>query len=80
MRVLVTFNHTCDALEAESLAKNKQLKARLIPIPESIEASCGLSLRVEVNAKDEISDILDNYQIIPNKYYEIINYSEYEQL
>lgn len=47
MEQLVAFNSTHQALTMESWVKEKSLKARLIPTPESISASCGLALKYQ---------------------------------
>ncbi|WP_314059306.1 DUF3343 domain-containing protein [uncultured Vagococcus sp.] len=45
MDYLVAFNSTHQAMEMESWVKERHLRARLIPTPESITASCGLALK-----------------------------------
>lgn len=60
MTLLLAFDSTHLAIASEKKAKAEGLSARLVPTPESISASCGLSLRVcdgEVAwAKDFLSD------------------------
>lgn len=42
MKMLVTFRTTSQAMEAELRCREKGFPGRLIPIPESISAECGL--------------------------------------
>lgn len=49
MDYLVAFNSTHQAMEMESWVKERHVRARLIPTPESITASCGLALKFNDN-------------------------------
>lgn len=42
---LLLFKSTQDAMQAEKLAKAAGVKARIVPTPEKLFASCGFSLR-----------------------------------
>lgn len=46
MDALIAFDSTFDAMLSEIVAQELKLKARLIPTPEKITASCGLALRL----------------------------------
>ena len=52
--LFISFNNTEDALKAESLYKSNQILGRLVPTPEEIDASCGLSWRCDVEQEDSI--------------------------
>ncbi|MCL2566439.1 MAG: DUF3343 domain-containing protein [Defluviitaleaceae bacterium] len=43
---LFTFNSTHQAMLSEKTLKGAGLLVRLIPVPRSVSASCGLALRV----------------------------------
>lgn len=50
---IVTFNNTHEAMQAEALCVNKNLKVTMMPTPTYITKSCGISLKVEL--KDEVA-------------------------
>lgn len=43
MKLVVTFHTTADAMATERVCKNEKLPGRLIPVPRTISAGCGLS-------------------------------------
>lgn len=54
MKAVLTFDRTVDAMAMESMAKEKNVTGRLIPIPTAISAGCGLCWMVEPEQKDEV--------------------------
>ena len=42
-KVVFTFHTTTDAMAMESLCKDQKLDGRMIPVPGSITADCGLA-------------------------------------
>ena len=45
---IALFYNTKDAMQAEAEAKRHQIKARIVPTPGKIYASCGFSLRYDL--------------------------------
>ncbi len=43
LKVVVTFHTTADAMAMEKACKEDKIPGRLIPVPRSISAGCGLS-------------------------------------
>ena len=43
LRVVITFKNTTSAMAMEKVCKEKGISGRLIPVPRSITAGCGLS-------------------------------------
>lgn len=43
LRFIITFQSTLEAMEAETLFKQKRLPGRLIPVPREVKAGCGLA-------------------------------------
>ena len=43
LKLVVTFHTTADAMAMEKACKADQIPGRLIPVPRSISAGCGLS-------------------------------------
>lgn len=80
MKVIATFDHTHDALGSETVIKDSDWRGRLIPVPEKLDASCGLALRVEVPSYNDLKELLESQDIFPRDYYLVKSYQEYEQL
>ncbi|MCH3953979.1 MAG: DUF3343 domain-containing protein [Eubacterium sp.] len=59
MKFIVTFRSTTAAMAMESMAKEKGLPGRLVPVPRSISASCGLCWMVPVDQEDTIRNAID---------------------
>jgi hypothetical protein len=51
---VITFPTTTCAMEAERLCKLKTLPGRLIPVPTSISAGCGMALSTSIDSADAI--------------------------
>lgn len=60
MSKLVAFDSTHAAIKLEKLAKEAQLKARLIGTPESISASCGLTLKLRDEDLSAVVELIKN--------------------
>nr|WP_317282562.1 DUF3343 domain-containing protein [uncultured Sellimonas sp.] len=43
LKLVVTFHTTADAMAMEKTCKENQVNGRLIPVPRSISAGCGLA-------------------------------------
>lgn len=43
LKLVVTFHTTADAMAMEKVCRQKDVPGRLIPVPRSISAGCGLS-------------------------------------
>ncbi|MDD7769719.1 DUF3343 domain-containing protein [Suipraeoptans intestinalis] len=53
-KLVVTFYTTADAMGMEKLCKEEGLPGRIIPVPRSISAGCGLAWCTELEQKDVI--------------------------
>lgn len=58
MECIAAFNSTHQAMEMESWVKEEAIKARLIPTPESISASCGLALKFQSGDLKAITELI----------------------
>lgn len=43
LKLVVTFHTTADAMGMEQLCKREDIPGRLIPVPRSVSAGCGLA-------------------------------------
>jgi hypothetical protein len=56
---VVLFHSTSGAIRAEKLAKNADLKVKLIPVPRHLSSDCGVCLRFESADEENLRVILD---------------------
>ncbi len=57
MWLLVTFHTTAGAMEMEKRCKEADLPGRLIPVPRSITADCGMAWRAEVTMREALEKL-----------------------
>ena len=55
--LLVTFHTTAGAMEMEKRCKENGLSGRLIPVPRSITADCGMAWRAEVTLREKLEKV-----------------------
>lgn len=63
MKLVVTFHTTADAMAMEKSCGEKGAPGRLIPVPRSISAGCGLAWCTELENRGKIKDVLDEVGI-----------------
>ncbi len=63
MKLVVTFHTTADAMAAESACKKEGLPGRLIPVPRTLSAGCGLSWCSPEEAEEQLVSLLDSNRI-----------------
>ncbi len=56
--IVVTFSSTTKAMEMEKKCKNKNIPGRLIPVPESIAAGCGMCWCTKLEQKEILEQFL----------------------
>ncbi len=66
---LFTFANSHLVLKSEKVLETENI--RVIPLPTEISSGCGLSIRCELDNKDNIINILNNYSIPFKKVYKI---------
>lgn len=57
---VILFPSTHLALRSEKLAKEKNLLAKLIPVPRQLSSDCGVCLRFSWDQKSQIEETLDH--------------------
>ncbi|MBO1306154.1 DUF3343 domain-containing protein [Enterococcus sp. 669A] len=65
------FYSTHEAMKAEKLAKEAQLKVRIIPTPEKIHASCGFSLKFELEEEGQLRKLLQEAEVKSEGFYHV---------
>lgn len=53
---IITFNSTTDAIAFEKFCKENGIEGRLIPVPRTISASCGLCFSAPIEFRAQIED------------------------
>jgi len=56
--LIVTFHTTAGAMAMERKCRQAGLAGRLIPVPRSITAGCGMAWRAEIALRSAIEEIL----------------------
>ena len=70
-KLVVTFKTTSRAMHMEKLAAAQALEGRLIPIPPSIQAGCGLAFCTKTTLRQPVEEFLLREAIDPEGIYEV---------
>lgn len=70
---VVTFESTHHAIAGEKHIKEKGLNIKTIPTPREITASCGLSIKFEIQDLEQIEDIIQLHKLKIEGIYSIEN-------
>ena len=68
-RLVITFYTTTAALAMESVCKASGADGRIIPVPSSITADCGLAWCAKNESEDALLDLMVQHHIIPQGIY-----------
>lgn len=68
---VVTFESTHHAIRGEKYFKEIGLVIKTIPTPREITASCGLSIRFDINDIDKVKEIIAERELAIEGIYEI---------
>lgn len=63
MKLVVTFHTTADAMATERVCLDEKFPGRLIPVPRTISAGCGLSWCCDESLEEQIVALLSEHQI-----------------
>ena len=69
-RPIITFRCTTDAIAMEKSCKVADAPGRLIPVPRSISASCGLSWCAPLESRPALEKLLHEQDLEPEGIYE----------
>jgi hypothetical protein len=70
--VVATFDNTHHALRFEKTLKENAIKLTIMPVPREVSASCGLSVKFNLEEFDRVKTLAEKNDILIKKYYEII--------
>lgn len=71
-RIVFTFPTTTDAMFLEHVCRTENIPGRMIPVPTSISAGCGLAFSAPPEAKDRIREEAERNHIRIEGIYERI--------
>lgn len=63
MKLVITFHTTTDAMAMESACRQEQADGRLIPVPRSITAGCGLAWCAAPQSETALAALMDRRHI-----------------
>lgn len=69
LRLLVTFDTTAGAMAMEKRCKEQGVPGRLIPVPRSITANCGMAWRAELDQRTALEQVVADLDV--SGFYEI---------
>ena len=58
LRLVVTFHTTADAMAMEKACQAQNVPGRLIPVPRSISAGCGLAWCAPLTERDRLARVM----------------------
>lgn len=63
LKLVVTFHTTADAMAMEKVCGEKRVPGRLIPVPRSISAGCGLAWCAPLDARECVLEVMGKQSI-----------------
>lgn len=63
LKLVVAFHTTADAMAMEKACKKAGVLGRLIPVPRSISAGCGLAWCAAPEEREQIKELLQSAEI-----------------
>lgn len=71
-KLVITFYTTTAAMAMESICKANGADGRIIPVPGSITADCGLAWCAQNESEDDLLNLMIRYNITPQGIYHIL--------
>lgn len=66
-KLIITFETTTRAMKMEYHCKERGAPGRLIPVPKSITAGCGMAWCSDIEAKEELCQLMKDCGIVPEE-------------
>ena len=71
-KLVITFYTTTAAMAMEKLCREQQADGRIIPVPGSISADCGLAWCAKNESEDQLLELMVQHNITPQGIYHIL--------
>ena len=65
LKLVITFHTTTEAMAMEKACKELGADGRIIPVPRTISAGCGLAWCAKLESLDSLKDLMEKQGIIP---------------
>jgi len=62
-KCVITFFSLHDVFKAEKILKEKSIEIKIIPVPRTISADCGICIEFDIKNRDRVQDILVSNKI-----------------
>ena len=72
LKLVITFHTTTEAMAMEKACKESVADGRIIPVPRSISAGCGLAWCAKPESIDSLKDLMEKQGIIPQEIQECL--------
>lgn len=72
MKLVITFHTTTEAMAMEQACKAEGADGRIIPVPRSISAGCGLAWCANLESEEELRRLMERQGIIPQEIQECL--------
>lgn len=70
-KLIITFESTIQAMKMESAAKAAKAPGRIIPVPREITAGCGLAFCAPLQAREELTQLIQRENLKPDQLLEL---------
>lgn len=64
-KCVFTFKTTADAMQMEKICRNRSAPGRLIPVPSSIQAGCGMCWAAPPDAREQLEALTTEAHLVP---------------
>lgn len=72
MKLVITFHTTTEAMVMEKACKEVGAEGRLIPVPRSISAGCGLAWCAKLEIEQDLRNLMEKQGIHPQEIQECL--------
>ena len=59
----ISFYTSSEAMETEAICKENNLAGKLVPVPRSMSAGCGMARRTDISLKEETLKLLEREDV-----------------
>ena len=74
MMCIATFHTTSMAIMFERICRKEGIKSKIVPVPRSLSASCGLACEFPCGALENIKQICETRTIEVDSFHEVYEY------
>ncbi len=70
LKLIVTFHTTTEAMAMEQVCQELNISGRLIPVPRTISAGCGLAWKAELHERELLLEAMKKANIEMEEFHE----------